>query len=96
MGINLSIVNDAVKPRDHPEWDWYRHSGDREVANYIGSLPDTIKHPGGFYYRPSDNRLSDHTFGPELFQVAGYRNADRWLILIRILRDNPDYWMSNE
>ena len=90
MGINVSVCTEAGV--DHPEWDFSRHSGDRDIPSAIdvaGTLIKTIGHTydGDFLIRPSDvsafvaEMVSRH---PE--------NRGRWEQLGDILRD-PKWWV---
>jgi len=40
MGVNISIMDSRTK-RDLPEWDFYRHAGDRKVSGILYAIPNT-------------------------------------------------------
>lgn len=91
MGINLSIYRDGW--REHPDWDWGRCSGDRDVLRIMkengGITRKQVGHPmdGDYLERPKD---------PDKFERAMIEahpeNADRWRELARIMR-NPEWWI---
>lgn len=89
MGINLSIMTRDYK--NHPQWGWERHAGDREVAVYLADAEDTVTVGDSDYplFRPSNIRekLSEMT------RLANGYNAERWEQLASIIENEPDYWL---
>ncbi|HEV2747219.1 MAG TPA: hypothetical protein VGW34_07970 [Allosphingosinicella sp.] len=94
MGIHICLRK--LDGSDHPEWDSLRHAGDREVLTIIDRAAGLINNRPPDYnpwihkelmFRPADpEKLADATW-PDV-------NPERWRLLTRILREEPDYWID--
>lgn len=94
MGLNLCLQ--TVDGKDHPLWDWGRHSGDRDVLGIIEAGCGLVSYPppdqfepwndDRQWYRPADPNALDRCVWPTF-------NDKRWAQLVRILREEPGYWI---
>lgn len=93
MGVNISLRK--LDGTQHPEWDSSRYSGDREVMEVIEANGGTISSNPTFdpwrdpdpMFRPGDFDALAKAQWPE-------ENPERWALLQRTLRDEPDYWLD--
>ena len=90
MGIHISIINANYK--EHPDWDWMRYAGDRVFDSWCYTLPKEYMPGNDECFRPADfdewqKQLADKDFG------LGSDNH-RYEKLLKILRDNPEYYIS--
>lgn len=91
MGVNISLYRGDYE--EHPAWDFYRHSGDREIfriLDRVGYERKPIGHPYDceFYYRPKSVEAFVAAMVDEFPE-----NADRWQALGAILAD-PEWWIN--
>lgn len=90
MGVNVCLVRDGY---DIEEWDWCRHSGDRELARAIalGDIRTTE------WNQPDLDmwlvRPAPETEDLERFCATLPHNEWRWLGLCAILRSDPTVWI---
>lgn len=66
-------------------WDWIRHAGDRDLANYTESGP--FLDETAWVSRPRDVE----EMRSEMLKL-GF-NEDRWNFLADTLKANPDLWL---
>ena len=90
MGLNLLVVD--KDEQDHPDWDWGRFAGDREIPDI---LQECHHHHIMFGHPPDEER------GVRPEDVEGFRkallshfdyNVDRWQQLCDILKDER-WWI---
>ena len=90
MGVHITL--ETKDGREHPDWDWIRHSGDSEVSVILSNgltSPadyDPWVHGDNVLFRPADLDALDAAEWPS-------DNPERWVQLRKILRDEPDYWV---
>ena len=93
MGFYLSLS--TTDGTSHPDWDVGKYVGDSEVLEIIEVNGGLVRWPepydpwrhGDPVYRPADLDALSRARWPE-------ENADRWRMLVRILREQPEYWIS--
>ena len=90
MGVNITIVDKNFN--EHPDWDWMRYAGDREVDSILSSVGrEEVMHghwtDGMFRSRPHDVE----TLRTALSQHFDY-NEERWKQMCDILED-PKWWL---
>lgn len=92
MGIHVSLKN--AEGEEHPDWDWVRHAGDREIPGILDGMETVDLNDSGRYdewcRRPTDVAA----FRKRLEEANGEMNADRWDHLCRLLTDNPRFGLS--
>lgn len=93
MGLNISLYD--TKGRDHPDWDFTKHSGDREFASMVSELPcETLGDPSdvynfvGYHYRPAD-----FAAWRAALATREWPNPGRFEHMLDILEREPDYWI---
>ena len=90
MGLNVCVYRQSAAGRveEHPEWDWFRHEGDRLLPRLMSVQKDvgTSMDPE-LWARPEDPGSMR-----EALIRAHPENADRWRQLESILAD-PDWWL---
>ena len=91
MGINVHIQ--TVDDQDHPDWDWIRHAGDRDVPTIIEENGGTIAYPekpewGDDWrlFRPKDFAALRAAKWPDC-------NEARWVQLVDILEGDGKWWL---
>lgn len=90
MGVNVVLYRGDRE--EHPEWDCYRHVGDRDMITILEKVGFVSKQVGQlceyvFHYRPKDVVAFRHEM------IAAHpENEIRWLLLCDILAD-PDWWI---
>lgn len=95
MGLNIIVEQpDAPVARaDHPDWDWIRYGGDRELFDIMSAVPGETK-------RANDNPWIDDRSWWRPTDFAAFRAAavpttwpERWQKLADILEADPSYWV---
>jgi hypothetical protein len=91
MGVNISIQ--TLDHQDHPDWDYLRHAGDRDVWAILEANGGYITQPGYDPWlhgepliRPADMVVARKAPWPEV-------NAGRWKQMLDILSDEK-WWLS--
>jgi hypothetical protein len=90
MGLNISLYGPGFK--EHPDWDWIRHAGDRDFASMIGKELPIVQRGDGIMtdveYRPAD-------FAQWRKAIASreWPNPGRFEHLTDLLERNPDHWL---
>lgn len=84
MGVHIGIEN--TNGDDHPDWDYLRHSGDREAAFLVFNIEHIVW--DDWLVRPVDVTA----FINKIRETVDC-NADRWTQLEEILKD-PNWWMQ--
>jgi len=90
VGINIIIERPSDYER-HPDWDWLRHSGDRDFMTHFKGYLE-CKECDGFpyeddrvWYRPKDLAAFRE-------RAASALQPDRWMKAADIMEQSPDYW----
>lgn len=91
MGVTLSI--EKLDGTEHPDWNPERFVGDREIADYLEN-----KWP---YTRANETDLWEYLRPDKLDELIrtttianNFPYPQRFMHLVQILRDNPDYWLD--
>lgn len=90
MGIHISLYN--AEGKQHPDWDWVRHAGDRDFPSWTADLPRQEGDPR--------NCLLEDTFRP--LQIDLWRavlppdrvNPDRFPLMLDLLEADEQWWVS--
>lgn len=86
MGINVHIQRlEGNRWEDHPDWDSFRHAGDREISRIVRENGGSTYSEDSEVFRPNDLDALSKADWPEY-------NPDRWKGFIEILRD-PQWWV---
>ncbi|MDO9474467.1 MAG: hypothetical protein Q7J28_15570 [Caulobacter sp.] len=85
MGINICLLKDWS--HEHPDWEAARHAGDRDFLEWTAALPREKGGPDGECFRPVD---LDRWMAA---LPTDRPNPDRFPQLLKLLADNPDYWL---
>ena len=89
MGVNLHICTRDAKDAT-VGWDWYRHSGDREVSGALGGEIEAI--------HVYDHEMGEHFYRPDPASLRKFCkrfivNEARWEQLAWIMENKPDLWL---
>lgn len=90
MGVNICVVNDEME--DHPDWDYGRFAGDKEVDSILSSVGRKTKmvgHEIDCMYLSRPEHVID--FRMALSKHFDY-NEDRWELMCDLLED-PEWWL---
>ena len=98
MGLNI-IVKDFSKvdkygcPIYVPEWDYIRCSGDRDITGVLVAfgVERHTQEQDDDYFRPLD--FSNLIIAVKAFENHIGVNNGRWVGLIKLLEENPTYWV---
>lgn len=94
MGVHLSVHN-ADGDR-HPNWNWLRCAGDKEVAGTLTSLPHVSGPPGEAWIedaiRPSD--FTAWRVALAYTDDETFPNAGRFSQLIDLLEGDAQWWLT--
>lgn len=88
MGIHVCVVN--VKGKDHPDWDFYRHAGDRDIPSIMAKCGQTriINFNDDPVYRPLD--IEEFR---QAMTEAHPENSERWSHLAKLLSESDRWWL---
>lgn len=91
MGINICVVKAPSFVDEHPEWDWFRYAGDRDIPKLFSVLPTDEKFVGedSWYYRPSDFEA----WRAHIRDNPPTCNEERLPKLLDLLERDADYWI---
>lgn len=97
MGLNLTIYrrkDGRFRSEDHfSQWDWCKHSGDREFAAQVLADPSMTEgvredgYEGEWYFRPRDVEAW------KAWDAAFECNNGRWAGLADLLASDPDLFV---
>jgi hypothetical protein len=87
--VGLNIVVQTLSGGEHPTWDVVRRGPDRDIADIVKSLPSIEREDfeGDVMLRPAD--FEDWRAATPVNEEA----RDRYLELLCILEDHPQYWV---
>jgi hypothetical protein len=88
MGIHICLRNAAGK--DHPDWDWIRHAGDRDFPHWTKDLPRVEGEPKGWTedaFRPLDFPRWRAALPEDRI------NPDRFPHLLNLLEADEQWWV---
>ena len=96
MGLHICLYDHSQDtqtkgPKDVPEWDFIRHSGDREVLHLFhehGMVSHSVDRED---YRPVD--FDALMVAVQAFEDEREYNKGRWTGLVKLLRGNPNFWL---
>lgn len=86
MGVHINLYRDVCDK--HPEWDWIRHSGDRQFPAVLANC-ETITKPG-------DDDMIRPVFVNQLragIRESSLEQPERFLHLCDLLERDTDYWI---
>ena len=86
MGINLCLQTLSCK--DHPDWDWGRHAGDKEFVKLSFDLPTIRSGHDGEYTRPTDFAV-----WRAAVEKAELPNPGRHEKFLDLLEADENYWI---
>lgn len=89
MGIHVLVVDKDGK--DHPDWDWVRHAGDRDIPMAVEES-GVERIAGGEYPENEKVRPLDVWGFVSRMCVVAPENTPRWLALGAILADRK-WWL---
>jgi hypothetical protein len=94
MGINISLYKvGPQRIKDHPDWDFLRHAGDREFAELASGLPHVVHRESWDdegMVRPADFPAWRSAI-EEWEKTAP--NVGRFTKMLAILEAEPDCWI---
>lgn len=86
MGIHLCCQ--TLDYKDHPNWDWIRHAGDRDFVSMLRELPNTLHGSDNDFMRPTDFKV-----WREAVAKVQWPNPGRIEHLLDILEADPSYYI---
>lgn len=85
--IEVNICLRTVEHEEHPNWDWKRYPGDRDIVALMRKLPsNTTVVDHDLYVRPAD-----FTVWRKALSEAKWPKPDRFGKLLDLLEAGPDY-----